>query len=265
MTDDVLEAASQILRVCPLDGVYLEKTHAHIYCRFEQQREVLSSAVLGAQASGVTQYLNLRVDADAGDCDVSPAQTLLDYCAAQGWNSDCNWREATLGMMTAASMNSLRYGVMEAEGVKLLILLTCGLANARRAGDPADGNRAVNQRQQPGTINIAVIANQRLSQAAMVELLMMTTEAKCAALQNASVKSPVSGGVATGTGTDSVAIFNGLKPSMDTAQDTPVAQTEIQYCGKHTRLGEVFATKLMALLTDSFAADCVLQTGHNRV
>ncbi|MEC8427299.1 MAG: adenosylcobinamide amidohydrolase [Pseudomonadota bacterium] len=251
----VLSSDSRDLQVQPLPGVYLEKTDDHVFCRFEHTREVFSSAVLGGGWSKATQFLNVKVDPHATSYASTPQQTLLDYCATQ------NWSGSTIGMMTAASMNSLRYGIVSAENVNLLILLTSGLANARRAGDSAADCSARTRDQAPGTINIAVVADARFSEAAMAELMMMTTEAKCAALQAAGVRSPVSGAIATGTGTDSVAIFNGADIHQSVHETSELQERPlIQYCGKHTHLGEVFARGVIALLSDSVAEDQALKS-----
>jgi adenosylcobinamide hydrolase len=68
-----------------------------------------------------------------------------------------------------------------------------------------------------------------LTPAAMVETVMIATEAKAAAMQNLGVTSPVSRAVATGTGTDAVAVAC-----------RPGAQP-MHYCGKHVLFGEILA------------------------
>ncbi|GAA5316328.1 MAG: hypothetical protein AseanaTS_15320 [Candidatus Pelagadaptatus aseana] len=228
----------------PMPGVSLEKSDRHIYCELEQPREVFSSAILNGGFSQARGFVNLKVanQSEPGAiCHALPSETLAKYCQQQDWPVDC------VGMMTAASMNSLRFQVVEADTVQLLLLVTTGLGNARRAGDSVAADLAQQSASaeavQVGTINTAVISNRRFSAAALAEMMTMATEAKCAALQDAGVVSPVSGQIATGTGTDSVAIFNGL----------PDAGADILYCGKHTLLGQVFAQSLMALITDSIS------------
>ncbi len=214
----------------------------HIHLAFAATRQTLSSAVLGGGWGRAKHWLNKRVGSSQAAAEYLPAeQTLAAYCAAQGWRGD------VIGMMTAASMQSLRLVEGRVDGCALALLLTVGLANARRAGDPADavdrlGEQTAAGASQPGTINMALVASAELSQAAMVEALMIVTEAKAAALQSLSVLSPVSGQTATGTGTDSLVVFNGLP--RDGAE--PIA-----YCGKHTRLGEWLGRAVIAGITDS--------------
>jgi iron complex transport system ATP-binding protein len=57
-------------------------------------------------------------------------------------------------------------------------------------------------------------------------------------LQDLNVKSPVSGKIATGTGTDSCAVASGSGPVVD-------------YCGKHVLFGELLAKAVYQALKKS--------------
>ena len=94
------------------------------------------------------------------------------------------------------------------------------------------------QEEEIGTINIIVLTSAILTDAAMVEALMIATEAKSAALQETGVLSPVSNKIATGTGTDAIAVVSGQGPEL------------VAYCGKHVLFGEV----LGRLVTDGVKA-----------
>jgi len=115
-------------------------------------------------------------------------------------------------------------------------MLTSGLTNARRAGDPADYRRI-----PAGTINIIFLTNARLTPAAMVETIMTITEAKCAVLSELKIKSTLTGKIATGTGTDAIAVVSGY------------GSTEISYAGKHVLFGEITAKAVMQALKESLA------------
>jgi hypothetical protein len=67
-------------------------------------------------------------------------------------------------------------------------------------GDPATAGMA------PGTINLAVVMNQRLSGPAMAEALAMAAEARVAAVQAAGILSTRTKRSATGTGTDCIVV-----------------------------------------------------------
>jgi adenosylcobinamide amidohydrolase len=112
-------------------------------------------------------------------------------------------------------------------------LVTAGVSNARRAGDPAEHRTFEKAEIKPGTINIIILTTATFTPAALVETVMVVTEAKTAALQDLRILSPVTGKPATGTGTDAIAVVNGHAPP------------EIDYCGKHTLFGEMLASATM--------------------
>ncbi len=149
------------------------------------------------------------------------------------------WKGVTVGMMTAADAESFRHVQRIEQGVKVSALVTAGITNARRAGDPADCRDMAAFAHANGTINIIILTDAMLTRAAMVEAVLMVTEAKCAALQNLDIRNPETGSLATGTGTDAVAIVNGRGPA------------EIRYCGKHVLFGEMLASTVMEALTSS--------------
>jgi adenosylcobinamide amidohydrolase len=80
-----------------------------------------------------------------------------------------------------------------------------------------------------------------LSDAAMVESVMLATEAKTVAVRELGVKSTVSGVIATGTGTDSIAVVNEFGPET------------IHYCGKHVLFGEMLAPAVIEAITGSLS------------
>ncbi|MFG6539247.1 adenosylcobinamide amidohydrolase [Sulfitobacter sp. CS16] len=94
---------------------------------------------------------------------------------------------------------------------------TVGLSNAERVGSRVD-----RQAQDWGTINVAVRLNSGLSQAGLIETLSIATQARTAAIIDAGLA--LSTGVATGTGTDCIAVAAPKGP-----QD---------YTGLHTDIGE---------------------------
>ena len=94
---------------------------------------------------------------------------------------------------------------------------TVGLSNAERVG-----HRENRQAQDWGTINIAVRLSDALSQTGLIETLSIATQARTAAIMDIGL--PLTSGIATGTGTDCIAIA------------APPGQSD--YAGLHTDLGE---------------------------
>ena len=210
-----------------------QKTAGHFALQWPQPRPCLSSAVFNGGLVEARSLLNLRVDRDAPTPQLTPEQSLQQTQQGLGLPDTC------VGLMTAASMESLRHEHIEIYGNALAVYVSCGLSNARRAGDPYDWKPT--QPLPAGTINSVIISDLAFSTAGMAELHGLISEAKAAVLQELKILSPVSGNVATGTGTDACAIIGG-KGGI------------IRWLGKHTEVGEVIAKQYMTALRSSIGA-----------
>lgn len=145
--------------------------------------------------------------------------------------------ENTASLGTAANMN---YAAIETEtfrGLDVTAICTGGVeGNAGRVGDPASvwehdgGFEPLDRigREPPGTINIILLINRELSSGALVRSIVTATEAKTAALQELAVSSRYSDCLATGTGTDQIAVACSLK-----------GRKPLTSAGKHAKLGEL--------------------------
>lgn len=127
---------------------------------------------------------------------------------------------------------------------------TVGLSNAERVGSRVD-----RQAQNWGTINVAVRLNSGVSQSGLIEMLSIATQARTAAIIDAGLV--LSTGVATGTGTDCIAVAAPKGP-----QD---------YAGLHTDIGEAVGAavyRATALGTRQWKSDVgsiqKRETGHAR-
>ena len=197
----------------------------------------LSSAVVGGGWTEPQGFANRHVgDSDRAALN-TPAGLAADFASGRGLAAN------HVGMLTAASMRSLRVAAVDIENERLCVFVTAGLSNARRAGDAADCDALRPGPCDPGTINLALATTLSLTSAAQVETLAMLTEAKAAALQALDIRSPVSDQVATGTGTDATAVF--------CAGDGE----PLPYTGKHTLFGEYAARLVIDALTDAIRPD----------
>ncbi|MFC5452500.1 adenosylcobinamide amidohydrolase [Paenibacillus aestuarii] len=122
---------------------------------------------------------------------------------------------ATAGMLTAAWVKDVGVSSLSWEAVKgsdggdggaagsgalqVCAYVTVGLGNKARAGAELPAHSLY-----PGTINIILLIDGQLTDAAMVNAVITATEAKAAALQDLNVHKE--GRVATGTTTDAVLI-----------------------------------------------------------
>lgn len=96
-------------------------------------------------------------------------------------------------------------------------VVTAGLSNAERVGHRMDRSR-----QDWGTINVALKLDCPMSQTGLIETLSIATQARTAAVMDIGFMLP--SGVATGTGTDCLAV---AAPPGD-----------VSYAGLHTQVGE---------------------------
>ena len=129
---------------------------------------------------------------------------------------------------------------MEQEDEYFACFLTVGLSNARRVGDRADVSGLQGSPGGRGTINIIAGTSASLSPSALVEAVMIVTEAKACLLRDRRIKSMVSDSFASGTGTDSIVLFSGKGTPLD-------------YCGKHVKAGELFAAVTYQALESSLS------------
>jgi adenosylcobinamide hydrolase len=218
------------------DHILLEHDETQIHVQLDSPFNVASSAVLNGGIIQADHILNLRVPGKKDGTETGwkhPGEYISNYCRAK------NWKGNTVGMMTAASMDSFRMTRSYQQGVDIIVLVTAGISNARRAGDTAEHRQMGTPATSPGTINTIVITSAKMTHTAMIEAIATATEAKVAALQNLGVKSRISDSLATGTGTDSIAIASGSGP------------TQIHYCGKHVLFGEILARLIIQGLHNS--------------
>lgn len=219
----------------------LSATQQHILFRTLQPMQATGSCVWNGGSAIVHGWLNQKVPHDLTDFVETPQASLQRYAQSLGQTVPL------AGMMTAASMNSLRYRIERGEifhqPCALACIVTAGIQNARRAGDPCDDDHSHDTLTRHGTINIALVSNAVFSPAARIEALMVATEAKTAACFDLKVKSPVSGALATGTGTDSICLLNALE-----------GKAVLEYCGKHTRMGEWIGRATYAAVREAVAA-----------
>ena len=130
----------------------------------------------------------------------------------------------TVFLSTGADLECLAVERAADQGLTAYALVTAGVAsNAMRA------SRDRGLYREPGTINVIVLTNRRLTPRAMARAVITLTEAKTAALQDLDVRSSYRPRwQATGTGTDNLIVVQGAGPRADLT-------------GGHTLLGQLLA------------------------
>ncbi len=142
--------------------------------------------------------------------------------------------DSTAMLITGANMDNLTVIKKSFKRMEVTALVTAGVeSNAIRMSadtgnyyEPkiADGN------EKPGTINILLMSNMRLTPRAMTRAIISATEGKTAALQDLDVRSTYTyaNNQATGTGTDNIIVLEGEGELINTS-------------GGHSKMGELMA------------------------
>jgi adenosylcobinamide hydrolase len=141
--------------------------------------------------------------------------------------------DTSSGLLTAANMENVSIVTKSFRGVEVTAVMTAGIeVNGGRVGDPAsyyqeDGSHQFIQ----GTINTILIIGADLPAYTMTRAVITATEAKTAALQQLMAPSRYSNGIATGSGTDMIAVVADGTSSL-----------LLTDAGQHSKLGELIGT-----------------------
>ncbi|NOX21342.1 MAG: adenosylcobinamide amidohydrolase [Nitrospirae bacterium] len=126
-------------------------------------------------------------------------------------------------LFTGADMDNLAIVKKSFKAMSVYALVTAGVrSNAVRTSVD------VGRFYEPGTINIILMTNMKLTPRAMTRAIITATEAKTAALQDLDIRSsqtPIES-QATGTGTDNIIVVQGTGYQIDNS-------------GGHTKMGEL--------------------------
>lgn len=134
-------------------------------------------------------------------------------------------KETSCFLFTGANMGNLSVQKAQFKALTVYTLVTAGVeSNAVRM--------AVEEGRfyEPGTINVVIMTNAKLSARARARAIISATEAKTAAMQDLDVRSTVSPQrhQATGTGTDEILVVEGQGMSLENT-------------GGHCKMGELIA------------------------
>ena len=228
-----MTAGESVFEQTLMPGVRLSRSANLVHVAFDRPYRALSCAVLNGGLCAASHFLNVKVARHSPSPAEDPAltlQRLSDQLQCQG---------VTVGMMTAASLASLRVACEVIGDERIAVFVTSGMENARSAGDHAEYRSLDTMVHKRGTINLAVVTSVRVAEEALVEMIAIATEAKVAVLHTLGITSPISGRLATGTGTDAIAIFSGH------------GSHSARFAGKHTLLGERLASMVMQVMRES--------------
>jgi iron complex transport system ATP-binding protein len=159
--------------------------------RSEKGLYVLTSAVVGGGLTYTRHIVNRHVSKDYHHPD--PESDLRAYARSLGIT------DPFVGLMTAVTLDKARAVTLREGDLAVSAVVTVGLGNAASPGLTRPAALA------PGTINLILLVNTRLSPAAMVGAVITATEVKAQLLLDRRVHTP-EGYPATGTSTDAVVV-----------------------------------------------------------
>lgn len=215
-------------------GLVLKHGERHLLLQMPSMVEAMGSAVHGGGVTRLRRMTNIYVDRTY-DCS-DPVRDVIEWLR--------EWRypiDTTAGLLTAVQLRHA--SVMEEKNAEAAVFccVTSGTSNAARAGS----ERTTYPAYSPGTVNIMLLIDAKLTQAAMVNALMTAVEAKAAALADLNVRDAENGLLATGTTSD--AIILGVSQS----SAYPV---EHQYAGTATHLGAMIGRSVYGAVKEGLLA-----------
>ncbi len=227
------EAVGGEIPVCTLSGGerIFRKGRSLVLSFPDANRKVLSSAKLngGYFESPETVFNTTGIGGDAEMALMTegfPAYMEYSRMCAEKIGID---PEKAVGLGTAVTMDKAAV-VTEHEGItEVTAIVTAGVeGNGGRAGDPCSYDQSKKYMEKSGTIVIILVINADLPESAMARAIVTATEAKTCALQQLMARSVYSTGIASGSGTDQVAIV------CDSGNPLKLSDA-----GKHSLLGEL--------------------------
>lgn len=214
----------------PIDipGITIDEKPEAVHVQSREMLTTLSSSFFGGGFRRVRHILNAKVAEDY--CSVAPAADLRGIAAR------CGVSDPFVGLLTAVPLRKARLVFSGEGGLRVGVLATAGVSNATSAGV----SRPCESR--PGTINIILLLDAKLTRSAMLNAIITVTEAKCAVLNEMDIRTP-DGVLATGTSTDTVTVaMTGLGPAQP-------------YAGPATVLGWVIAKTVQQAVRESLLAE----------
>ena len=150
-------------------------------------------------------------------------------------------------LFTGADMDHIAVIHKQFKEMKVYALVTAGVkSNALRMGQDEG------KYYEPGTINIILLSNMKLTPRAMTRAIISATEAKTAAMMDLDVRSTIAPRryQATGTGTDNILVVQGTG-------------IPIKLAGGHSKMGELIARAVYQGVQEAVSKQNALVAGRN--
>ena len=175
---------------------------------FPGKTKVLSTSPLnGGITTQLTHALNINCMNGAYECEMlgdTYEKDLIAYACSLGVDPQTATALSTAAWTELCAVEKVQY-----QELSVTAAVTGGIdANGMSPGDPSSyfERNGTYEMLPPGTINVFIYINQNLTDAAMVRALMISSEAKAAAVSHLLLGSCYSEEIATGSGTDGTVI-----------------------------------------------------------
>lgn len=222
--------------------------------QFSGPRDVVSTSWLnGGYRRDLSAVFNHQIPLDAcDDChENGGVETYLETVAASlGLDP-----RAACGLITRAEMKNAVAVTAQFSDLAVTAIVTAGIdKNGGRAGDPASYYEE-NGSFEPvgGTVNTVLVIGADLPEYALCRAVVTASEAKAVALQQLMARSLYSTGIATGSGTDMIAVVA-----------DPGSPLHLSDAGKHSKLGELIGRTVIDATTAALENETGLSPGSQR-
>ena len=242
------------------DGDEILKNSDTILVKFGPKRNgIVSSWLNGGYSEDLSAVFNHQLSQE--NIDKYGDGGILDFLKDLSTDFyDClDLRSKKLsGLITSADMDHYSIACEKYRDIEVIAISTAGVrVNAVSAGDIAsyyeingeydfdmdNNNKDIYQNpNKPGTINTILLINSKLDESSLLLAEMIAVEAKAVALRELITSSNYSNEIATGTGTDGIAIFS----NMD-------SKNTIENVSKHAKIGELIGKAVIASIKESLA------------
>ena len=242
------------------DGDEILKNSDTILVKFGPKRNgIVSSWLNGGYSEDLSAVFNHQLSQE--NIDKYGDGGILDFLKDLSTDFyDClDLRSKKLsGLITSADMDHYSIACEKYRDIEVIAISTAGVrVNAVSAGDIAsyyeingeydfdmdNNNKDIYQNpNKPGTINTILLINTKLDESSLLLAEMIAVEAKAVALRDLMVSSNYSNEIATGTGTDGIAIFS----NMDSENFT-------DNVSKHAKIGELIGKVVIDSIKDALA------------
>ena len=244
-----------IFETCNGDEVFRDESNVLVRCA-QKRNGIVTSWINAGYREDLEAVFNHQLSQETLDGEESEEINISDYLKglshelAVSLDLDEN---RISGLVTSAKMTNVGISTERFRKLEVTAISTAGTnVNAGSAGDPAsyyeenghfdldinqsDGGQVVGDDddgvlpEKPGTINSIILINACLDESSILLAEMTAVEAKTVALRDLMIPSCYSNEVATGTGTDGIAIFSNME-----------SENHVEIAGKHSKLGEMIA------------------------